>query len=339
VPTPDISQLVRVVLVSPSDVPEERSRVQRVVEELNRHLARVLGFRLSLFRWEDDAAPGLHLEGPQGLLDSAMDIPGADVVIGIFWGRFGTPVADARSGTAHELNRAWEAWRETGHPDVMLYFCERDVRTSTAADAEQLRQLLEFREALPNEQMYGTYGSVEDFESALRDDLSIFLIRLAETAQVSGGDEPEASMEEETGEPIPAEGGEGLPKLEVFRVTGAADQARQIALAFEDHVKRMFLRDGWNLVEQPRSYDYGFDFSATRGGETAMVEVSLRYRFTASDAHRVVGAAALRDLVDVDPPRTRYVLVVNRGAISATAYEVLQRVVRITVLEVDVEGW
>ena len=40
-----------------------------------------------LWRWESDAHPGLHLEGPQGLIDDAMQIEDADVVVGIFWKR------------------------------------------------------------------------------------------------------------------------------------------------------------------------------------------------------------------------------------------------------------
>ncbi|MGO9790691.1 MAG: hypothetical protein ACLP8S_14730 [Solirubrobacteraceae bacterium] len=43
------------------------------------------GCQLSLWRWETDARPGLHLEGPQGLIDERMQIADSDVVIGIFW--------------------------------------------------------------------------------------------------------------------------------------------------------------------------------------------------------------------------------------------------------------
>jgi hypothetical protein len=46
------------------------------------------------------------LEGPQGLIDERMKIDEADVVIGIFWKRFGTPTSNAASGTEHELRRA-----------------------------------------------------------------------------------------------------------------------------------------------------------------------------------------------------------------------------------------
>ena len=51
-----------------------------------------------------------------------MAISDADVVVGIFWKRFGTPTGDAQSGTEHELRNAWEAWRKNGRPDVMVYF-------------------------------------------------------------------------------------------------------------------------------------------------------------------------------------------------------------------------
>ena len=113
-------EVVRVVLVSPGDVAHERDAVAAIVDEVNRHVAPAHGCRLSLWRWETDARPGLHLDGPQGLIDERMEIQEADIVIGIFWKRFGTPTADARSGTEHELRRAWRAWCEQGRPDVML---------------------------------------------------------------------------------------------------------------------------------------------------------------------------------------------------------------------------
>ena len=109
-------ELIRVVVVSPGDVQNERDRLLEVVEELNRRVAPARGCRLSLWRWETDAHSGLHLEGPQGLIDAAMKIEDADVVVGIFWTRFGTPTHDAESGTEHELRRAWAAWGSTAGP-------------------------------------------------------------------------------------------------------------------------------------------------------------------------------------------------------------------------------
>jgi len=116
---------IRVVVVSPGDVARERAVAQTVVDELNRGVAGDRSCRLSLWRWEIDARPGMHLEGPQGLIDELMEIRDADVVVGVFWKRFGTPTQDASSGTNHELRRAWAAWLEHGRPEVMVYFCTR----------------------------------------------------------------------------------------------------------------------------------------------------------------------------------------------------------------------
>jgi hypothetical protein len=114
-------EVMRVVVLSPGDVAEERNTVALVVEELNRRVARSHSCLLSLWRWETDARSGMHIAGPQGLIDERMEIGDSDIAIGIFWKRFGTPTGDARSGTEHELRRAWDAWRENDRPDVMVY--------------------------------------------------------------------------------------------------------------------------------------------------------------------------------------------------------------------------
>jgi len=106
--------VVRIVVVSPGDVAQERAVAQTVVDELNRGVAADRGCRLSLWRWETDARPGMHLQGSQELIDELMDIEDADVVVGVFWKRFGTPTGEAASGTEHELRRAWSAWQERG---------------------------------------------------------------------------------------------------------------------------------------------------------------------------------------------------------------------------------
>ncbi|MGH8733941.1 MAG: NB-ARC domain-containing protein, partial [Burkholderiales bacterium] len=167
---------MRVVAVSPGDVQAERGRLEAIVDEVNRGVARERGCWLSLWRWETDAHPGLHLEGPQGLIDDAMRIDDADVVVGIFWKRFGTPTSDAGSGTEHELRRAWTAWQRRGRPQVMVYFCERRYMPEGSAEAAQLQRVLSFREAMPNEQLWWRYVTVADFERAVRQHLTTFVL-------------------------------------------------------------------------------------------------------------------------------------------------------------------
>jgi hypothetical protein len=166
------------VAVSPGEVIEERDRLGVVVAELNRRVAAERGCRLSLWRWETDAHPGLHLDGPQGLIDGAMAIEDADVVVGIFWKRFGTPTLGTRSGTEHELRRAWAAWQENGRPQVMVYFCQRPYMPQSTAETAQQQQVLSFREAMPEQQLWWTYTTADDFERAVREHLTAFVLAL-----------------------------------------------------------------------------------------------------------------------------------------------------------------
>ena len=169
------SDRIRVVLVSPADVSKERAASKRVIEELNRGVARN---RLVLWRWETDALPGLHLEGPQGLIDELSDLPSADLVIGVFWKRFGTPTHDADSGTEHELRRAWAAWQRQRSPEVMVYFSERRYMPKTAAEALQWARVLEFKDQLIGEQLWWPYTKPVDFERLLREHLTRYLEQL-----------------------------------------------------------------------------------------------------------------------------------------------------------------
>jgi tetratricopeptide (TPR) repeat protein len=166
---------IRVVAVSPNDVQGERDALERVIDELEEGIAGELGRRLSLWRWETDARPGLHLLGPQGLIDEQMRIEDADLVLGVFWKRFGTPTHDADSGTEHELRRAWESWRASQRPDVMVYFCERAYTPASPAEARQWAEVLEFQQQLPEEQMWWRYAEVADFERLARKHVTAYL--------------------------------------------------------------------------------------------------------------------------------------------------------------------
>ena len=129
-----------------------------MVDELNHRVARSHGCQLSLWRWETDARSGMHIAGPQGLIDERMQIGDADIAIGIFWKRFGTPTGDAQSGTEHELRRAWDAWRNNKRPDVMVYFCQRPWFPADAAESDQLHRVMTFRGELPEEQLWWSYA-------------------------------------------------------------------------------------------------------------------------------------------------------------------------------------
>ena len=113
-------QVLRIVVASPGDVQAERDSLDGIVSELNKSTAADRDISIELTKWETDTYPGFHADGPQGLIDPILKIPECDLLLGIFWKRFGTPTADGTTGTEHEIRTAVAAWQETGKPQVCL---------------------------------------------------------------------------------------------------------------------------------------------------------------------------------------------------------------------------
>jgi len=168
-------QVLRIVVASPGDVNAERGLLPNVIEELNRGVAADRGLSLELSRWETDAYPGFHPEGPQGLIDPIIKITDCDLLIGIFWKKFGTPAADGQTGTEHEINLAISAWKEKGSPQVFVYFSQKPHSPQSSSEAVQWGQVLGFREKFPAEGLWCGYNDEKHFEVIVRKDLTNFI--------------------------------------------------------------------------------------------------------------------------------------------------------------------
>jgi hypothetical protein len=169
-------ELLRIVVASPGDVKTERDCVEVVAAELNRGLADVLGLRLDVIRWETDAFPGFNADGSQGHIDTALHIEESDLVIGIFWKRFGTPVADAASGTEHEIRKAYHSWEKSGQPQIMVYFNQMPALNSTPEETAQWQQVKQFqRDPLFKQGLWWNYDGASAFEKVVREHLTQYL--------------------------------------------------------------------------------------------------------------------------------------------------------------------
>jgi formylglycine-generating enzyme required for sulfatase activity len=168
-------QILRIVVASAGDVHAERDTLPAIVEELNHGIAGERGLRLELARWETDAYPGFHPEGPQGLIDAVLRIEDCDILLGIFWKRFGTPTQDAQSGTEHEFRRAYEAWQQYGRPHIMVYFNQKAATPKTKAETDQWGQVLEFQRGFPKQGLWWPYRGTAQFEKLVRTHLTRFI--------------------------------------------------------------------------------------------------------------------------------------------------------------------
>jgi hypothetical protein len=165
-------EAIRVVVASPGDVMKERRQVDEAVDELNKTLANPRGLHLDVWKWETDASPGFHADGPQGRIDELMKIDDADIVIAIFWRRFGTPVSDAGSGTEHELRRAEEAWEAKGRPAIWIYFSSEKY-SPTPSDLEQVPKILALQDSLKKALWYKYQR--RNFAKTIRQHLADFI--------------------------------------------------------------------------------------------------------------------------------------------------------------------
>lgn len=164
---PRQEHVLTVFVASPSDVGDERTKLEEVIRELNVIWSRELGIRLELVRWETHSFPGMG--------DDAQDVINEqipkdyDLFIGIMWSRYGTQTGRAGSGTVEEFERAKTRY-DTGKDDVkiMMYFKDEPLPLSRI-DPAQLQKVNEFRESLGEEgALYFKFNSVEHFEELAR---------------------------------------------------------------------------------------------------------------------------------------------------------------------------
>jgi acyl-CoA synthetase (AMP-forming)/AMP-acid ligase II len=159
-------QTWRVFVASPGDVKEERSRMPKVVDSLNKTLGQLFPVNVELWRWESDATAAAG--EPQALINA--DLDRADVVVVIFWNRLGTLNSEGTTGTQSEVLLSLQRWRDAGRPAVMIYFCQRPARLNREELTQRL-SLLDFRESIASSVLAVDYEDVHEFEWRVRDDL------------------------------------------------------------------------------------------------------------------------------------------------------------------------
>ena len=169
-------QQLSIVVASPSDVEEERNSVEAVAAEIS-HDYDFFGVDLKVVQWETDSYPGFHSGGPQGLIAPLLRIEDADIVVGIFWKRFGKPTKSGETGTEHEINTAIQAWRKNESPHIMLYFSNQPYTLHSKEEAEQLVSVLDFKKKLEaeGEGLFWNYNDSSSFRANLSKHLKAYL--------------------------------------------------------------------------------------------------------------------------------------------------------------------
>lgn len=167
---------LQVFLASPGDVVEERALARRVIEEVDRSIARRLGFALEAVAWETHGRPGVGADTQEVI---SRQIRPRDVFVGVMWSRLGTPTERAESGTVEEFEQALTLHRAGHAIELLFYFCTRNVPRGAA---EQVPKVLAFQRRTAEEGVYSReYQEPLEFADLLRGHLSELLFEWSPT--------------------------------------------------------------------------------------------------------------------------------------------------------------
>jgi hypothetical protein len=150
---------ISIFLASPGDVIAEREIAFEMIHEWNDIHTQEKSASLQIKTWQAFAHPELG-QRPQAVINRQV-LDESDIVIGIFWTRFGSPTGMADSGTEEEIRRSL-----VNNKPVLLYFS--DVPSSSTVDDQQYKKVESFRDEFRNTGLIWSYTSHEQFRDYLR---------------------------------------------------------------------------------------------------------------------------------------------------------------------------
>jgi hypothetical protein len=161
---------ISVFLASPSDVFKERQIAFDLIHEWNDLHTDEKSAALQIKTWQTSTWPELG-KRPQAVVNNqALD--DCDIVLGIFWTRFGSPTGVAESGTEEEIRRSVAIEKH-----VLLYFSDIPAPPSKIDNA-QYQKVMKFRDEFRNKGLICSYESYDQFREELRRHLERVVQRL-----------------------------------------------------------------------------------------------------------------------------------------------------------------
>jgi len=207
-----VREELRVFVSGPDDVEVEKSLVRKVIDELNKTVAKSQG-RVLVSVSAGDVYPSLGRA--QETINNQLKPQESDIFIGVIWNRLGTPTGAADSGTVEEFNLAHGDNELERRPHVMYYLSQKQSPPPDNPESiEQMGRALGFKKRLQEVCFFKRFGSDDEFERTLRKDLTNYLLSMADTRSVASP----------TGRPIATDDNvplHGIPKVDILRARQA----------------------------------------------------------------------------------------------------------------------
>jgi len=184
-------RIFNIFVAAPGDILEERSVIESVIKDWNTHRGRAAGARAEVVWWKNRARPRMG-DRPQEIINVDV-LDNADIVVGIFWTRFGTPTGEADSGTEEEIRRSVAAGK-----DVLLYFCDRPVKPSDL-DSNQYARVQAFRQEIQAKRagLFWEYSDTRTFRDEFSAHISVALTGLFGDSAATPAVEREAIVDQD----------------------------------------------------------------------------------------------------------------------------------------------
>ena len=194
---PFTATVLRLMIASPGDVQAERAIVREVVTEWNSTDGARSNVMLMAIGWETDVAPEMG-DTPQNIIDKRI-LGDADLLVGMFWTRLGTPTGSYASGAVEEI----ETHLKAGKPAI-LYFSSAPAPPDSV-DPDQYRALKDFRDSCKTRGLFATYSDVNDFRRRFSRDLQLMMNSQGVGASGAASESTEASGSRGSKEPLSAD--------------------------------------------------------------------------------------------------------------------------------------
>lgn len=169
--------LYNVFIASPGDVNWARAQIRQSVHAWNQVHTKHRKTVLLPLGWETSSAPNMGRPAQEQINDQL--VSDADILVGVFWTRLGTPTEEYDSGTVEEIERHIQAGKPT-----LLYFSEEPVAMSSVNRAEYER-LEKFKESCQSRGLYHQFDSPAQFADDFNRHLAMHLNQLTSTAPQS----------------------------------------------------------------------------------------------------------------------------------------------------------
>lgn len=155
------------MLASPSDVIEELKIAREIILEWNNVHSISKSIVLLPINWEYSSYSSFS-DRPQEILNKQI-LKNADLLVGIFWTRLGTPTGKAISGTVEEIDEHIKSGKPT-----MLFFSNRQINPDKIEE-EQYRAVLRLKAEYQKKGLTHSFDSSDYFRSQFQRQLPLLI--------------------------------------------------------------------------------------------------------------------------------------------------------------------